>query len=251
MKISEYIRCEWTRVKKQPPKQRWEYFWEYYKWPLIGVVLAIIVLIQGAIGLFSAKESVLSGVALNSRLGAKAEDFWDGYFDYVGMDSKKFDASVYTDINLISGQNQNNATSIQRIMAGIAIKDTDFIVGNPDAFRLCAYSTGGMLADLRDFLREEDLAKLVGRIYYIDRAVLDQINKPVGEQVEPELLQYPKEPLKPETMKDPVPVGINISDNKAFTEGYYLPGTTVYWGIVPNTPRGELTLQMLDYLTKS
>lgn len=248
MKVKEYIRQEWARIKEQPPKQRWEYFWEYYKWPLIGVVLAIVLLIQGTVSLFTAKEAALSGVALNSRLGAKAEDFWDGYFDSVGMDSNQFEASIYTDINLIAGQNQNNANSIQRIMAGIAIKDTDFIVGNSEAFRMCAYSTGGMLADLRDFLSEDDLAKLAGRIYYIDRAVMEEINKPVGEQVEPDLLQYPKEPLKPETMKDPVPVGVNISDCKAFCEGYYLPGTTVYWGIVPNTPRAELTLQMLDYL---
>lgn len=249
MKVKEYIQREWARIQEQPPKQRWEYFWEYYKWPLIGVVLAIVLLIYGTVSLFTAKETALSGVALNSRFGAGAAAFWVDYFDYVGMDSAEFEASVYTDISLVSGQNQNNAASIQRIMAGITIQDTDFITGSPTAFRLCAYSTGGMLADLRDFLSEDALAKLAGRIFYIDRAVLEEINKPVGEQVEPELLQYP-DPLKPETMKDPVPVGIDISSCKAFAEGYYLPGTTVYWGIVPNTPRAELTLQMLDCLLK-
>lgn len=247
MKVSEYIRQAWASVKEQPPKQRWEYFWEYYKFPAIAVVLVIVLAIQGVISLVNTKDTVLTGVTLNCKLGVKAEDFWDGFYEYAGIDSKESEAAVYTDINLLTGQSKNNADAIQRIMAGIAIHDMDFIVGKDEAFRMCAYSTGGMLADLRDFLDEATLAKLSDRIYYIDGAVLEEINKPVGEQVEPELLTYP-DPHKPEAMKDPIPVGINISGCEAFVKGYYLSGATVYWGIVPNTIRADLVLQMLTYL---
>lgn len=247
MAIIRHIKSAYAKIKAQPREQRWEYFWEYYKWPAIGIVLAIALLISGITGAVNRKETVFSGVLLNCKLGVDNEGFLQGFYDYAGIDSSTQTAAFYTDMSFFDGQAQNNATTFQRIMAGISIGDTDFIAGKADAFKQCAYNSSNILADLRTLLSEEQLTALSHRLYYIDGAVRDQINAPVGEHVEPGLLKYP-DPHKPETMEDPIPVGIDISDCKAFTESYYLPGTTVYWGIVPNTPHGELSLKMLHYL---
>lgn len=250
MKITEYIKKEKEKIQGKPPKERLEYIWDYYKWPILGVILAIAILVQGVIGICNRKDIVFTGVVLNCKLGTKEDAFLEGFYEMAGIDAKKETASFYTDIILQKGQNQLNANSIQRIMAGIVIKDMDFIAGTTDPFQLCAYSSGNMLGDLRNFLDQDTLQKLEGRLYYIDKAVWDQVNAPLGEHVEPDLLKYP-DPHNPEDMVEPIPVGIDVSDREAFINAYYLPDSRVYIGIVPNTPRLELVLQFIDYLLES
>ena len=104
--------------------------------------------------------------------------------------------------------------------------------------------------DLREFLDAETLAKVSDRLYYADYAIIEQINAPVGEQVEPSVLAYPKDPKDPSTMQKPVPVGIDVSDRKDFQNSYYLPDKTVYLGVVSNTIRPELAHKFVEYLFK-
>lgn len=250
MKITEYIKKEKEKLREKTPKERREYLWDYYKWPILGVVLAVVLLVQGVISIHNRKEIVFSGIMLNCKIDTKEDAFLNGFYELAGIDAKKETASFYTDIILQKGQNQLNANSFQRIMAGIVVKDTDFIAGTTEPFQLCAYSSGNMLVDLRSFLDAETMTKLEGRLYYIDKAVWDQINAPLGEHVEPDLLTYP-DPHKPEDMVNPIPVGIDVSNREAFVNAYYLPNSRVYIGIVPNTTRQELVLDFIDYLLEA
>ena len=99
---------------------------------------------------------------------------------------------------------------------------------------------------MREFLDKDTLAKFSDRLYYIDGAVLQTLSAPVGETVDTNI-NYP-DPTKPEAMKDPIPVDIDVSDRKDFQEAYYFPGTTLYLGVVANTPRPELTTEFITYL---
>jgi hypothetical protein len=76
------------------------------------------------------------------------------------------------------------------------------------------------------------------------------LNAPVGEDVQTSHIQYP-DPLKPELMEDPIPVGIDITDRKTFIEAYFWTDDNaikVYLGFVPNSLRMELNHKLLDYL---
>ena len=97
---------------------------------------------------------------------------------------------------------------------------------------------------------EETLEKYAGRIYYMDQAIVDILNSPLGEQVEPDVLEYPKDPKDPTSMEKPVPVGIDVSDRKDLQEAYYLDGTTIYVGTIRSTARPELSKQFIEYLLK-
>lgn len=248
MKFIDRIKADYQKVKDKPRKEKWEFFWDYYKIPALCILLAIVLLVQGIFSAANRKETVFSAVMLNCRIGIEEDAFLKGYYDHAGIDSKTQTAAFYTDMLLVEGNNQVNTNTIQRIMAGIAVQDTDFITGTPEAFQMCAYHSGRIFVDLREFLDEETLAKLSGRLYYIDDTIIDQINAPLGEQVEPSVLDYPADPKKPETMKKPIPVGIDVSDRTAFRDTYYLPTNTVYIGVVSNTLRPELTRLFIDYL---
>lgn len=246
MTIFEHIKKQHENIKSRPKKERWSYFWDYYKWHTLAIVLAIAILIQGVVSVVNRKETVFSGILLNCMIRIDDEAFLQGFYDRVDINEKKQQVAFYTDIILTDNNNKSDITAFQRIMAGIATKETDFIVGQKDNFQLCAYNTSRMLMDLREFLDKDTLDKLSDRLYYIDGAVLNKLSVPVGELQDPNI-KIP-DPLKPEAMEDPIPVGIDVSDLEDFQSAYYFPDTTLYLGVIANTARPEMTRDFIDYL---
>lgn len=246
MTILEYIKKEHANIKEKPKEERWSYFWDYYKWHVVAVVVAIAILIQGVVGIVNRKDVVFSGILLNCIISIDDDDFLQGFYDYAGIDAATQQAAFYSDITLTDKNTKNDINAFQRIMAGIATKDTDFVVGQPENFQLCAYNTSRIFMDLRMFLDESTLNTFSDRLYYIDGTVMEKLSVPAGELVDANI-QIP-DPTKPETMEDPIPVGIDVSDRKDFQSAYYFPDTTLYLGVIANTPRPELTKQFIAYL---
>ncbi|MBQ3529845.1 MAG: hypothetical protein IJA47_05065 [Oscillospiraceae bacterium] len=247
MTILEHIKKAHANIKNQPKEARWQYFWDYYKWHVVAVVLVIALLIQGIVSFTNRKDIVFSGILLNCKIGVDDSAFLENFYDYAGIDSATQEAAFYTDLMLTDQSTKNDVNAIQRIMAGIATKELDFVVGQTVSFRLCAYNTSGLFIDLRSFLDQATLEKLADRLYYIDGDYLEKLRAPVGEAVDLSLTNAP-DPTKPELMKDPIPVGIDISDREAFQSAYYFPDTVLYLGVTANTPRAELVKQFINYL---
>lgn len=249
MKIIDYIKHEHKNIMQRPPKERWAYFWEYYKLHTIIILLVLVALVQTVVGICNRKDIAFSGFMLNSKIQIKADDFLDSFYNYAGIDPKTQEAAFYTDVTMAGDGSKTDITAFQRIMAGIAIEETDFVAGPADVFQGFAYNTNQIFVDLRTFLDADTLEKLSGNLYYIDGAVVRQLDVPVGESVDMGKIVYP-DPRKPETMKDPIPVAIDISDREALHAAYYFPNTTVYLGVVANAPHPELVRELIDYLWK-
>lgn len=246
MKPIDYIKNEHKKIMETPKNERLSYIWEYYKWHIIVFLLVIVLLVQGIASAQARKETVFSGFMLNSKILLEEDDFLQGFYDYAGIDSTKQEAAIYTDLILTDRNMKSDITAFQRIMAGVAAKDTDFIAGLSEPFRVCAYSSSSFLMDLREFLDADTLEVYKDRLYYIDGAVLEQLKAPVGENTEV-IQEYP-DPKKPELMEDPIPVGIDVSDQESIQNAYYLPDSTIYIGVVFNTTRPELTQAFIDYI---
>jgi len=247
MTILEHIKKEFNDMKGKPPKEFLAYFWEYYKWPILSVLLVIVLCVQGVIGLLNRKDIVFSGLMLNAKLGVNDEVFLQDFYELTGIDPETEEAGFYTDIVLTEDPSDRNRDAFQRIMAGISVKDTDFIIGPPQAFRYCAYNSNNIFRDLRTFLDEDLLAKYEDRIYYIDMAIIDMLNAPVGQHINTNNIVYP-DPLKPEKMEKPVPIAIAVTDCEHLQYAYYLNKPVLYLGMISNTTRQELVIQLFDYL---
>ena len=248
MKLIENLKTSWKTIMEQPKEERFSYFWEYYKWPAIIAVVLVIATIQTTISIVNRKETVFTGYVLNSTSTPKDEEFLQGFFDYAGLDSETQEAAIYTDMYLHAGQNQKNADVFQRIMAGIAINDADILVGQEEAFHICAYNTSRMFMDLRKFLDADTLEKYADRLFYIDGAILQKLDAPVGESVNTSSIIYPH-PGKPKNMEDPIPVGIAVGDREDLRSCYYYnPDTVVYLGVINNTQRPELVKLYIEYI---
>ena len=242
MTMFEYAKKAYNAMKDKSPKERWEYFLDYYKWPALAILLAIALLVNGIISIANRKDIALSGVLINSLADPEEVDYDEKLSEHLGLDLDKEEINFFTDIALTGGQSGTDVDAFQALLAGIATKDTDFIVGQETSFEKCAYHTSNMFADLRNILDGETLANLEGRIYYIDKAVLEDIRNSVMEM--PEL----PDPLNPEAMADPMPVGIDISKCEEFQKVYYPSEDVLYLGIVVNSTRQDVTLEFLDYL---
>ena len=168
MTIKEYFKEGINAIKDRPPKERLAYFWEYYKWYAIIFLLVIVLLVQGVLGVINRRETALSGVLLNCKLGVADKEFLQDFYAYAGIDEAKESAAFYTDLTITNGQSKNDLNAFQRIMGGIAVRDTDFIVGKSDAFPFFSYNSTEIFMDLRDFLSQETLAQVSDRLYYID-----------------------------------------------------------------------------------
>ena len=254
MGFIDRIKEDYQKVKDKPAKEKWGFFWDYYKIPAICIVLVVSLMVYSVLTITNQKEIVFSGVLLNCKIGIDEEDFLDGYYQHAGIDGETQAAAFYADMMLAKqlGSDKNNNT-IQRIIAGVSVQDTDFITGDPYAFQSCAYNTSRLFKDLREFLDPETLEKYKDRLYYVDEDIIDQIN---NRETNLKTLEYPDDPKKPETMKKPIPVGIDISDCKAFMDTYYVGSYTdsdpvVYIGVVQNTLRPELAKQFISYLFAS
>ena len=248
MKFIEHLKEDYAKVKDKPRKEKIGFFWDYYKIPIICLVLVLVLLIQGVASVVNKRDIVFSAVLLNCKVVVDEDDFLDGFYEYAGIDASKDTAAFYSDMLLIAENKEVSLNTIQRIIAGISVQDTDFIAAPTDAFLTCAYHSGYIFHDLRTFLDAETLEKLSGRLYYADYDIIDQINAELGVQVEPDAMDYPVNPKDPSTMKKPVPVGIDISDRTGLKDAYYTSDQEVFMGIVANTPRPELTRTFINYL---
>lgn len=248
MKFIKRIKEDWQKVKDMPTREKWEFFWDYYKIQALCVLLVIVLIVQGIATVVNQKDIVFSGFCINCKIGIDEDPFWAGFYEAAGIDSQSQTVACYSDMQIVTGQIQLNNNTVQRIIAGCAARDTDFIFGDPYAFQVCAYTSQKLFADLRELLDEKTLEKYAGRIYYIDEAIIDQLNAPVGEQVEPDVLEYPEDPKDPESMEKPVPVGIDVSSREDLQKAYYLDGTTIFVGAARSTAHPELTKQFIEYM---
>lgn len=246
MKISEYIRNARKNMKGKPRKEQWQYFLEYYKWPTLIALLVVAILVQGVVSFATRKDEVLAGTLVNSFTAEERTDYLPGFYDYVGINTKKEKVQLYTDMALTDEVSMENINAFQLLHARIAAKDTDFLTADAAAFQKCAYSTSYLFIDLRTLLSAQELSQLEDRLYYIDGNILQQLqNVESAESDTP--ITYPS-PHKPEDMVQPIPVGIDIHDCNSFVATYYPYSSSLYLGIASNAQHPDMALQFIDYL---
>lgn len=246
MTVSESIKKTKEALKEKTPKERISYFFEYYTWHALGVLLVIVILAQSVVSIATRKDTVLSGNLLNCFTPNGDQAYQDAFFEYAGLDAKKAEILLQTDMQLTSALSPSNAENFQLIHASVAAARLDFIVGDVTPFQKCAYSKSYLFMDLRNHLPAETLEKLADRLYYVDGDILYKELDPFTDEASGNV-EYP-DPHKPETMVDPVPVGIEISGCRNFMDVYYPQNKTMYIGIVGNAPHLEQTLQFVDFL---
>ncbi|MCH4191890.1 MAG: hypothetical protein LKF52_06245 [Butyrivibrio sp.] len=272
MAVSDEIREQHNKVKQMGTRARLAYFWEYYRIPTV-VILAVIILAVFLIhDIVTAKPYGFYAMMINSSPQTQESDLEDSFAKYADIDTSKYDCYIDTSTTLnLTSTNQYDMASQQKIMAVVAAGDLDTMVADYNSFN--RYAMNDTFTDLRKILTSEQQKKYADDFYYIDYAVIQAAeNQDAASAASSEAAttentsdtaalyttaaessvgsadQFVKP--DPSSMKDPVPVGIILSDASYLNSTGAYTGTVAILGITQNTSRSDEALRFIDFLNQ-
>lgn len=240
-------------MKNGTLKQKIAYFFDYYKLHTVIIVAAIIFSTTFIYQIATKKDVVLNGLLLNaSRFDEDnpVEDLKNGFMDHIDMSIKEYDISLNTSFTLQqgddSGQSQtNDYQTRQAMMARCAAGTIDFI-SSPLGV-LYDYGYGDMLVNLETVLSKEDLEKYKPYFYYVDLEVVRQKKEALDKNIFANDFPCP-DPTKPEEMKEPIPVFINVSKCEKIANIYVNSSDTIVVAVAVNAPNPDRISDFLAYI---
>ena len=221
--IRDEIRLQRQKLKGQPLRKKWEYYWSYYRVPVIILVLAACVLGSLFHSLLTRKETVLSVAYINAFPNIDDSHFMEGFNQYLNLNTKKQETCLDSSFYLSEGSDSPYTVSNRQRFLSMAMADNfDVVVADEYYFTQCADE--GFFQDLSLLLSPEQLNTLQGQLFYQD-------------------LPYDETDL-------PVPVGINVTRASRIVETSSYPNSTAYYGIMANSRHTDNALSFLFYLEK-
>lgn len=258
MAVMDEFKAEREYLKKHGTRQeKWAYFWDYYKWHTIIAVVALVIVISSIYNALTAKDVVLNGILLNSTTmldETKQNELMLDFMTQQEINTKKNEITlntslyytVYDDETTDYSNSELTYTASQIMLVQVAAGELDFMTGDLETLTSIAYSE--FFVDLTTVLTEEQLKQYEPYLYYMDQHVLE-LMEAAKDSDSPTQVTIP-DVDKPETMKTPIPVMIDLSrceDIKTFYPNMK-EDKPIVMGFAVNSKHGELTGKFLDYL---
>ncbi len=249
MALMDEFKKERETIKNGTLKQKAAYFWEYYKWHVIIPVIIITAVSCYIYQLVTKTDDIVNGILLNTNnieAQALADQVASDFSEEMKIDTKKYSVSLNTALryNDNNTKDVSNYESMQALMAWVGAGAVDFISGDMDTLSGFAYRE--YFVDLRKILSKDEIAKYEPYFLYVDMAVIEAQNKAADNNQPIETITIP-DCKKPEAMKEPVPVLIDVKQCEALSE-IYSGAETLVLGITGNAPNKEMTLNFLNYI---
>ncbi len=238
--------------KKMDLKQKIQYFWENERKHVIAFAIEIVIILAMLVLLLTRKDSALTGVLLNSSADVPKETVSvlnSEILEGAQLSEKKVKVELINGANYYlndESKNEENYNLIQAIVQQMDKSKLDFMTGDQETVVVLAYSS--FFLDLSEVLSEEQLALYKPYLRYIDQAVVDEIIKAAESNTDVEI-KIP-DCTKPEEMKKPIPVMIDMSKYESLTAFY--PDTTdsIVFAVFENTPVKGTLQKVIDFIMK-
>ena len=243
MPVMDEFREEREAIKHGTPRQKYQYFKDYYRTPLIIAVLAAIFIGILVYQFVSHKSSAFYAVMLNCSPYQDNEWFGAEYTEYAGIDLGKYSVTFDTGIYYrLDSTDEDTYVTVQKLDTYAGAGHLDVMLGGGEEFAHFANSI--LFMDLRTVLTEEQLQKYEPNLYYIDAALIDPITMGTAES------QNYADPKNPEEMDDPMPVAIYVERSEKLNTAYYFKNAEngIALGIYSNTSHADNAVALIDYL---
>jgi len=229
--LVDEIREQHVKMKDMTFKEKWNYFWYYYKFHVIAIA-AILILGGNMIhDMVTAKDYIFNGVMLNS-VYLEQESIEKAFAEYASLDTENYNCFIDTTSSLsYDGSSEYDYSNFYKIVAQVQTGDLDVLVLDS---QICYnFATNGMMSDLRNIFTQEELDAFEGNIYYIDNAEVEKMEALSDADPEvqaayekhnnataQEAAQEAEIHRNPENMEEPVPIGIFIDKSPLVTKTY-------------------------------
>lgn len=260
MAAMDEFRKEREAIKNGTFKQKAAYFWDYYKWHTIIALLIVIFITSYVYNLITATDTILEGVFLNVSSydnETTPNIFADEFIKKHKIDTKEYDVSFNTNLSYMAASAQteetsgnamqSNYTTMQVLMAQTGAEMLDFMVGPHDSMQELSYK--GYFADLSEILSEDEYALYEPYFLYMDMGVVKKQEEAYDNMEDTTAIPIPL-CSEPDTMEQPIPVMIDLSECKKVTDTYGYEVENLAFGVITNGPNQENSLKFLKMLTE-
>jgi len=221
--------------------QRLDHIFEYYKFPLVLILIAVVAVGSVLYYRLTRKEALLYVAYANVSVGETLDSVLiEDYPRAIGADPRKCEVKLYRNLYLSQDatvQNHEYAYASQmKVMAAMSNGQLDVVLMNREAYDIM--SKGGYLLPLDDFLKGDLFRRaadnlIKNSVILSDNAIEHRLDESVPYQAETE----------------EVANAILISAFPRFVRAEF--SGDVYLGIIGNSERTEAVLQYIDYLTSA
>ena len=212
-------------------------FWEYYRWHILVIALfAIFVISFSYIQLAKPEDGFLAFV-INGSNRSDDSNIALQFSEYAQIDSSAQQVTIEY-LTIEDSIDDKSYAAMQKVITYASSQRLDVAVMDKALFS--AYACEGMFADLRSLLSFDQLARLEGKLYYIEKSTLDSILQgiPASSPLSTNIASF----------TEPVPLGIDLSCFPQFSERIIYPGNDPCIGIVNSSQRKDLAVRFIDFL---
>ena len=240
MRLTEAERAENREaLARMSLVQRLDHIFEYYKFPLVLILIAVVAVGSVTYYRLTRKQPLLYVGCANVSVGDTLDAaLGEGYVRAAGEDPRKREVRLYRGLYLAmdaSAQNHEYAyASRLKVLAAMAGGQLDVLLMNREAYDIM--SAGGYLMPLEGLLDGDLARRVAGRL--VENTVIledNEIEHNLDESV----------PYRAET--ESVKNGILLSTFPLFERADF--SGDVYLGVIGNSARTDAVLRYIDYLT--
>lgn len=250
MALMDEFKEERQAVLHGPLRKKLSYLWHYYKWPVIIIIMIVTFTTNYIYTLVTRPEPLLHGIVLNTNNddaytdGEKLiSDFAQKYAINTSDYSLVLETNLYYQTTEVSAAAASNYEAMQVMLTRSSTGELDFITGDLDSLVALGYNE--FFSDLSEILSPEQYALYEPYMFYIDKVIIGELNEVAwGEDTSDISIPNPR---KPETMKEPIPILIDMTQREKLNSIYNLTFDTLVLGVV-NIEEPETTVKFIDYL---
>ena len=221
--------------------QRLEYIFEYYKFPLVLILIAVVALSSVLYYRITYKDTLLYLAYANIAVGDTLDsELGEEFTRSIGADPGKAEVKVYRNLYLSSDpsaqDHQYSYASRLKLMAAMTNRQLDVLLMNQEAYDIM--SSGGYLLPLEELLKQDDSLRIRISGQLVTNQVILEDNE-IDHQLD-ESVPY-------QAVTKTVANAVLISSFDLFEQAEF--SGDVYLGVIGNSPRMDAVLQFIDYLT--
>lgn len=246
MPLMDEFREERAALRSGTPKQKLQYFMDYYKWPAVVILFVLIFAISMIRHIVSNKETAFLAVFLNCYTTEELSDaFIASFAENAGLDARRYAITIDSTLSLSDNYYERESyATLQKMTVYIAAREIDILAAETASF--CYYAYLDALTDLRKLLSPTQQALYEPYYFYIDQKFLEKL-RDEKINLDEAMTEYP-DPTKPEEMEEPIPVGIYINECERLENSFAFGTKPTVIGVISNSPRQETALQFIDFL---
>ena len=246
MALMDEFKKERASIKNAPLKKKLQYFWDYYKWYVFGMLFLIVAICLFIRTAATHTETILYTMFFNT--GSEDiyhEDMGAEFLSYAGIEDEKQLALIDVSYYMSTDESEPGVqAAFQKLSIFTQTNQLDIIGGPIDSINACMYNT--YLYDLRTILTEEQFAKYEPYLLYADEAILSD-KQTAEKKSEFYEMVYP-DPAKPETMKKPIPVAIDVTACEKMQMIYSDSPKQLALGVAQGTIHLKQAITFIEYL---